>query len=297
MNDLVVLKEVAPIIECNFEQVKESLSANLEHYKNLVVTEEQLGFCKSEQKHLAGLRKKIDDYRKKIKKDMSAPITEFEGKCKELITLIEQTEEPIKDGIKLFDDERKEAKRQFALSEIERIRNELMLSGEYMRKFEFDEKWTNLTAHERDVSSEIYSKIELLLIKQTKDEHMLSMMKILVDRENETLISKIDYKDFYDVDNIISVKELEFNIKNKANLLRKREEEVKIKVIEQAEEVDKSYTHTPKIAPAEVIGSLQEKSVILLTYKMKMTGSKESLFKLKEFMKTLEMFSYEVVIE
>ena len=40
MKDLIILNEVAPVIDCNFEEVKNDLSIRLEDYKKLVVTEE-----------------------------------------------------------------------------------------------------------------------------------------------------------------------------------------------------------------------------------------------------------------
>ena len=53
------------------------------------------------------MRIKIDTYRKDKKKELSKPIAVFEDQCKDLISLIEKAEQPIKDGIKVFDDEKK----------------------------------------------------------------------------------------------------------------------------------------------------------------------------------------------
>ena len=74
MNNLVVNTQV-PIIKTNFEEVKENLIVNLERYKGIIVTDETLKDCKATQKDLAGLRAKIDKYRKETKSDRIYPRT------------------------------------------------------------------------------------------------------------------------------------------------------------------------------------------------------------------------------
>lgn len=105
MKELTVQKQEA-IITINFEEVKESLIKTMEQYKGIVVTEEQLKICKETQKELSKMRLNIDNYRKAIKKEMEQPIKAFEKQCKELISLVEEAESPIKEGIKIFDDKR-----------------------------------------------------------------------------------------------------------------------------------------------------------------------------------------------
>ncbi len=84
MKNLQVNK-VLPVINANFEEVKASLIETMEKYKGIVVTEDGLKDCKATQKDLAKIRRDIDTYRKLIKKEMTAPIIEFENECKEII--------------------------------------------------------------------------------------------------------------------------------------------------------------------------------------------------------------------
>lgn len=97
-----------PVITTNFDEVKTDLETRLEAYKGLVVTEDTLSGAKNAQKELASLRVEIDNRRKEVKKSYNKPLEEFENKCKELIALVEATEQPIKEGIKTFDDMRRE---------------------------------------------------------------------------------------------------------------------------------------------------------------------------------------------
>ncbi|STA85703.1 DUF1351 domain-containing protein [Clostridium baratii] len=107
----------------NFNEVKSSLEDTMDKYRGIIVTEENLKKCKTTQKDLAKLRRGIDEYRK-CKKEMEKPIKEFEFKCKDLISLITEVEKPIKDGIKIYDDKRREEKRLIAKEYIkESIKN------------------------------------------------------------------------------------------------------------------------------------------------------------------------------
>lgn len=289
MKDLIIINEVAPVIDCNFEEVKNDLSIRLEDYKKLVVTEDSLTFCKNEQKHLAGLRKKIEDYRKKTKKEMSEPIKVFEDKCKELVDLIVSTELPIKEGIQVFDDVRKEAKRQYALSEIYRVSKELMLEEKYFDRVVFDSKWTNLTAAEKDVTSEIYNQIELLVAKQDHYKTVVAMVNMLIDKENETLINKLNPIKF--INELDSIDNIANDIKKEAEINRENEERTR-QVLEQ--QIKDKENEPIIIEPVKENLPVDIKPVIpvdieipkekLFTYNMKITGNLNNLKLLKQFM-------------
>ena len=100
-----------PIIRLmNFEEVKKNIIAITSKYDGLVVTEGTLKSCARDQKDLASLRIEIDNERKKIKKIMQSPILQFEEKCKELIQLVLDAEKPIKAGLDVFEQKRKDDK-------------------------------------------------------------------------------------------------------------------------------------------------------------------------------------------
>ncbi len=303
MKDLIILKQEIPAIDCNFEEVKKDLQIRLEEYTKLVVTADSLTFCKSEQKHLAGLKRKVDDYRKKIKNEMLVPITAFEGKCKELVNLIADTEAPIKEGIKVFDDERKELKRQHAISEMFRVKNEFGLNEKFSGQMFFHEKYMNLTAKGKDVTADIEAQGTLLLAKQNREDDVIETVKSTVERVNETIINKLSIWEFsflVDLDN--SMGEIITIIEDKANKVKENEEEVKRKTIEH--EAEKKALEETKIKVVEGANKIEEvkpevitkpeiETPRIYTYNMDISGNIEQLKKLKEFM-TLNNISYEV---
>jgi len=192
-----VIQAEQPIIKINFEEVKEMLTSKLEEYTGIVVTEDTLSGCKYAQKELASLRVNVDNERKKIKKELSAPISKFEDQCKELIAMIEKVEGPIKEGIKVFDDARREEKRKVALKIIEEEAANAGLNETFKAKVEVKDKYMNLTATESDVRDDVIAQTIALKVQQNAEEDRLAIITSALDRENEKLKQKLSISDFY----------------------------------------------------------------------------------------------------
>ena len=161
MKELEVNK-VLPVINANFEEVKESLNQSLEKYKGIVVTEETLQDCKKTQQDLGKVEKGIEDFRKSVKKDMESPIKEFEAKCKELTALIGEVKKPIKEGIVLYDTKRKEEKKKQAEEIIKECIITLALSEKYSRQLTVLDKYTNLSASKKSIVEDVQARGQAL---------------------------------------------------------------------------------------------------------------------------------------
>ena len=226
--DIQVNKQL-PVITINFEEVKANLIANTEKYKGLVVTEDSLKDCKATQKDLAGLRNKIDSYRKDIKKEMEKPIKDFEGQCKELISLIEEVEKPIKLGIAEFDNKRREEKRNKALEIIKEAIENHGLEEKYSSQLTVLDKYLNLSASAKSVVEDIEQRAAALKQQQNSDKAKAEMLKATIETTleavNKTIKTPLEYKDFekyiefgWDIARIVR------EINDKANLIRKAEQ-------------------------------------------------------------------------
>jgi hypothetical protein len=196
MLDFEIKKEILPVIQVNFEEMKKALSDTMEQYKGIVVTEETLSACKSEQKILAGIRTKIDNYRKDKKKEMSKPITDFENQCKELITLVENAEKPIKDGIAIFDTKKREEKKQIALNIIKEAAEAHQLKQKYADKLTVLDKYMNLTASIKSIKEDVEQRAFYLVEEQAKEEETIQIIKTTIDNENKTIKTQIKFEDF-----------------------------------------------------------------------------------------------------
>jgi hypothetical protein len=194
--DLKVIKQVSPVIEINFEELKKTLSSSIEEYKALVVTEQTLPICKAKQKELAGIRTKINDERLRIKKEMSKPVDAFELECKELIKLVEETEQPLKNSIKKFDDKTRDEKRKIAEQFIQASIEQHGLTEKYAKQLTVSDNYTLLGATKKGVKEDIEQRSFLLLEQQNKEKEMLELIEDAIVTANRTIKTPLKMEDF-----------------------------------------------------------------------------------------------------
>lgn len=190
--EIKVTQFQAPIVATNYETLKAELLRQLENYKGLVVTEDTLGGCKTAQKELAGLRNKIDTFRKDTKRELEKPIKKFEEQCKELISLVDTVEQPIKEGIKVYDDQKREEKRQQALELIAEVAAEQGLNEKYAAQLTVIDKYTNLTATKKAVREDLETRAFALSVEQAREAERLEVIKSVLESENSRLQTKLD---------------------------------------------------------------------------------------------------------
>ena len=217
-------KEVAPVIKINFDELKTQLTNTLQDYKGLVVTEGNLQTCKAKQKELASVRIKIDNYRKEKKKELSKPITLFEAQCKDLVSLIEQAEKPIKDGIEVFDSQKRDMKRNQAIELAKEVAEEYGLEEKYSDRLEILDKYCNLSAKSNEVKEDLISKAMTLKVEQDREEELIDIIKGVIDSENEKINRKMKFEDFRRyIDRGMSAKDVISEIKLSASKIYEAE--------------------------------------------------------------------------
>lgn len=222
--DLRVVRQEKPVIEINFEEMKTNLKEFVQQYSNLVVTDATLPVCKQQQKELAGIRVKIDNYRKEIKKEMSKPIDEFETKCKQLIALVTEAENPLQEGIKVFDDKKREEKRQIALNIVKAIIEQHNLKPKYAEQLSVLDKYTNLTAKASEVREDAEQRAFILLGEQKKEEELLELIQDAIDTVNKTIKRQLNISEFQMlIDRGITTKEIIQQINANADRIREAE--------------------------------------------------------------------------
>lgn len=264
--DILIEKETLPVIKINFEDLKSELTETLQKYNNIVVTEQSLSGCKSTQKELAGLRIKIDNYRKDKKKELSAPIVVFEEQCKELVALIEKAEQPIKDGIKVFDDKKKDGKRELAIKVISKVVEETGLFAKYAQKLDVLERYCNLTATELDIRNDVEARAMALRVEQDRELELIEIIKSTIDSENEKIKSKMSLVDFQRVMDmgmpttqvITEIKARAQKIYAAENIKEELKEEVKQEVVEIKEEPKEPIIQQKYFAVYKIIGTERE---------------------------------------
>lgn len=218
--DVEIKKEVMPVIQINFEELKAALNSTLGEYKGIIVTQQNLPTCKAKQKELAGVRNKLDTYRKDKKKKLSAPITNFESQIKELVALVEEAEQPIKAGITVFDDKKKAKKKATAEKIIKEVIAEQELNEKYAAMLDVSKQYCNLSAKEKDVKTDVEQRAFALKVEQDREEELINIVRDTLNIENKRLNKKLDFSDFQRlIDKGMSARDVIVEIKSRANVI------------------------------------------------------------------------------
>jgi len=294
MRELTIINQTLPIIDINFDEVKKDLNEQLQQYKSLVVTEDSLTMCKANQKGLAGLKGKVDTYRKDIKKTMSEPIAAFEVKCKELVSLIESAEQPLKDGIKVFDDLKREEKRQSALTIIAETIIKHGISAKYASQLTVLDKYTNLTAKVSEVTEDIEQRAFILLGEQSKELELLELIQDAIDTANKRIKRQLGLAEFKRyIDNGMSTKDVIQMINANTERIFEAENPKPVEVVEEVivpvvevEVIPDPVVEQPKPV-VEVIPVFVEetpKAETMWSVEMNIVGTASQFGALKQFM-------------
>lgn len=286
--DIKVKEFQAPIIVINYETLKAELEKSLEDYRGLIVTEDTLAGCKAAQKELASLRVKIDTYRKDKKKELEKPIKNFEAQCKELISLVERVELPIKDGIQVFDDQKRAEKRQQAQNIAAEVAAASGLNEKYTAKLDVLDKYTNLTATAKAVREDLETRAFALKVEQDREQERLDIIHSVLDSENSRLKTKLKADYFQrEIALGVSTSEVIEHIKEQAALLYEAEN----KPVEPPKEQQPTETPTQAENPPETPQAQLEKQYAAT---LKLVGSITELRSVSAFLKE-HGISYEVL--
>lgn len=106
--DLTPIKQT--VLTANFEEVEAQLRELMAPYEKLVLREEDIAEGKNVLARIRKVEKTIDDYRKSIKRDFTAPLAAFEEKCKRLTAVCYESETNLSEQINKYAEQRKAEK-------------------------------------------------------------------------------------------------------------------------------------------------------------------------------------------
>ena len=152
------------VIGFNFEELKAELTARLDYYNSMVVTEDTIKEGKAERAKLSKLREAVEAKRKEVKRDYMAKYNDLENKVKELVAIIDAPIAAIDGQLKAFDDLRREEKRaeiQKTYASLVPAEMQTILTLERI----FDPKWLNATVKIKAVEAELTA-----MVQQTEDD-------------------------------------------------------------------------------------------------------------------------------
>lgn len=134
-------KALPQSIVFNFEEVKTWLTENLASYKNMVITEDEIGAAKADKAKISKLSKTISEQRIAIKKRYLEPYNDFEAKMKELSGMCDEAAKNIDVQVKVFEEKRKAEKREGLKAYFNSINTQPWLAFERIE----NPRWMNVT--------------------------------------------------------------------------------------------------------------------------------------------------------
>lgn len=148
---------IPPQISFNFEEIKSELAGKLQVYQNMVVTESGIKEAKADRANLNKFKSALADSRKAVKAQWNQPLSDFEGKMKELERMVDEPIGAIDRQVKAYDEAKKQDKRQ----QIERFFEGAVGDLEEVLPLSkiWNDRWLNATYPMKDIEKEIVERI------------------------------------------------------------------------------------------------------------------------------------------
>ena len=240
--ELTVLENIQKLT-WNFEDIKKELTANIEKYSNLVVSETNLPDMEKTQREIASLRIKIGKFKTAVKKDYNKPFEVFELQVSELAKLVESAEKPIKDQIQKYEDKRRELKSAEIKQLIIEISEQLGLDEKYSSQLVVADNYLNKGSKIKEIKEDIQSKVCWFLEIQAKDIaeeanriEKINMAKMMVELLSKDLITPLTFENIENKIDQLNITELRTYIETQVAGRKEREERAKQVALEQEEQ-------------------------------------------------------------
>jgi len=159
MNNLQILVSQQPgIIVTNFDDIKAELSAQMEIYKALEVTEESKQERKKDVATLRKLIKAVNEKRIEVKKKCLKPYEAFEEQAYELVEIINEPIRLLDSQIKEYEDKQRREK----VEKIKEIYNEIAGElAEYIALGQiYNDKWENVATSIKSIRDDMTAEFD-----------------------------------------------------------------------------------------------------------------------------------------
>ena len=259
------------VIQFNFAELKEEITAKAELYKNMVYTEDTIKEAKADKATLNKFIKVLEDKRKDVKKQCLQPYEDFEKQIKELVAIVNEPVQLIDSQVKAYDEKRKAEK----LDQIKAIWEESDHPEWLSCNMIFDNRWLNVTFSLKQVQDAITERLTQINTELTT-----------LNRLTEFAFEAVEvYKNTLDVNRAIAEGQRLADIQR-----RKQEEAMRKAAAEAAEkeaEIRQAEIEPEVITPAEPVAMIEpdpepaDASATWIRFEACMTT--EQAYKLKHF--------------
>lgn len=264
-------------------------------YGSLVFTEDNIPEAKKTRTELNGYAKTLDDERKRVKKEYSQPLKDFEAKINKMTKKINSISDEIKKGIDDYDLKQIEIRKKIVNTLIDEMLVSHNLVQEDLKDFEFDKSWLNQTSFNKKgepvkkVIEGIHGKLAYISLQNQQKADAKKAVREFAELSGLEPYAWEDLIDqgFSSADVITRIrlavenKKRDEAEKERQRLARQEYEEAMAKLAEQQQ-----TQVNGKVIDSET-GEIQKEAEPvnqLITTVLEITGDYESLSKLKKFM-------------
>lgn len=184
MNELQIVVDIKPsLILTNFEDIKSTLSEQMQVYKELEVTEGNKVERKKDVATLRKMAKAVNDKKVEVKNAFMKPYADFEQNVKELIEIINEPIGIIDNQVKEFEEmQRLQKQEDIKAAFVVIIVNYPELEeGDIGLANIYDNRWENATASMKSIKDEMTAKLN------TIRDHVALISSMVSDKTEEAL--------------------------------------------------------------------------------------------------------------
>ena len=175
------IKSLEPV-KFNYEDIKNWLITKTKEYKDVVYTPDTITLARQDRATLNKVSSAINDEKKRIKNELLKPYVDFENKCKELMSIVDDASGTIDKQIKEFELKEQEEKKE----QIKIIFNSCIGDLKEIVSLEtiFNPRWLNKTYSNKKIQEDINH-----IVVKTHDDLKIIDSQILDEGINKAVKS------------------------------------------------------------------------------------------------------------
>ena len=250
-----------------YNQMKDQIDQLHDGLENYEVTKGNLKEAKSTRAKLNKLKKTIKGRKVEIKKKAEAPIKDFNDKVESLVAEIDDSSSKISDGIKLFEDQEKQARHEKNLKHIEAI---CELAEVDPAKIKYQSSWDNKSYSKTKFETEVDQQIALI---QQEQAQYADNIKIVSEKAESLALPADHWIKELDNNPLSSVLNAMADYKSDLEAVSKAQKETKLNELNSLKKQGDKYVD-PKT------GEVKDKIIAL---KLEVKGTKWQLKQLYSF--------------
>lgn len=246
----VKVEQKLGLLNWNFDELNVELDSQLEKYRGLTFTDDQMPEAKKTRAALNKVATEINNRKLAVKKEFCAPYDQFEAQAKILIGKIKEVSGAIDQQVKEFEEAKKEEKRQ-------RIKEWWSEHGKQNVPIEkiWDDRWLNTTCSDAKWQSDLEAAKE-------KITNQLSALSQMGDPNHpeKTEFLFVEYMKTLSLEQAVSAWTVHEEALNRANAERERMEQERLR--REAERNETATKAEPQPAPVQEHQTLSEEDYL-----------------------------------